>query len=58
MRARQEADAETARALAEARSTVANLSIDLAEKVVGRSLDRETQLALVDDYLAELETGS
>ncbi|MCY3540168.1 MAG: F0F1 ATP synthase subunit B [bacterium] len=57
-RARQEADAETARALAEARGTVANLSIDLAEKVVGRSLDRETQLALVDDYLAELETGS
>ena len=57
-RARDEANAETARALAEARSTVANLSVDLAEKVVGRSLDREAQMGLVEDYLEELESSS
>ena len=56
-RAREEAAAESGRALDAARTQVANLSIDLAEKVVGRSLDREAQLGLVDDYLAELESG-
>ncbi len=54
-RARQEADAEAQRALEAARSEVANLSVNLAEKVVGQSLDRETQLGLVNSYLAELE---
>ena len=57
-RARDEANAEAARALEEARSTVANLSVDLAEKVVGRSLDREAQMGLVEDYLEELESSS
>jgi F-type H+-transporting ATPase subunit b len=56
-RAREEAAAESDRALEAARLQVANLSIDLAEKVVGRSLDREAQLGLVDNYLAELESG-
>ena len=56
-RARDEANAETARALAEARTTVATLSVDLAEKVVGRSLDRETQMGLVDTYLTDLESA-
>ena len=54
-KAREEADGEKARALAEARQEVANLSIDLAEKVVGQNLDRETQLGLVERYIAELE---
>ncbi len=54
-RARQEADAEAQRALEAARSEVANLSVNLAEKVVGQSLDRATQLGLVNSYLAELE---
>lgn len=57
-RAREEAAAETQRALEAARSQVANLSIDLAEKVVEQSLDREVQLGLVDSYLAEMESGS
>lgn len=56
-RAREEAAAESGRALEAARHHVANLSIDLAEKVVGQSLDRDAQLGLVDDYLAELESG-
>ncbi len=54
-KAREEAEAERRRILAEARDEVANLSIDLAERVVGQSLDRETQLGLVQRYLAELE---
>jgi F-type H+-transporting ATPase subunit b len=54
-RAREEAAAEKARVLADARQEVANLSIDLAERVVGQSLDRQAQLGLVERYLAELE---
>jgi F0F1-type ATP synthase membrane subunit b/b' len=42
--------------MAEARQEVANLTVDLAEKVVGQSLDRETQLGLVERYIAELES--
>jgi F-type H+-transporting ATPase subunit b len=54
-RARDEAAAERGRVLADARTDVANLSIDLAERVVGESLDRQTQLGLVERYIAELE---
>ena len=55
-KAREEAGNEKARAMAEARQEVANLTVDLAEKVVGQSLDRETQLGLVERYIAELES--
>jgi F-type H+-transporting ATPase subunit b len=54
-KAREEASEEKSRALADARREVANLSIDLAERVVGENLDREAQLGLVDQYIAELE---
>lgn len=54
-KARQEASAEKARALAEARQEVANMTIDLAEMVVEKSLDRATQLSLVESYIADLE---
>lgn len=54
-KAREEAASEHARLLAETRREVANLSIDLAEKVVGQALDRETQLGLVERYITELE---
>lgn len=54
-KARQDADAERSRVMADARTDVANLSIDLAEKVIGGSLDRQAQLGLVDRYIAELE---
>ncbi len=56
-RAREEADAEAGRAIAAARTQVAGLSVDLAEKVVGRSLDRQAQQGLIDSYLAELESS-
>jgi F-type H+-transporting ATPase subunit b len=54
-KARDDAENELTRALADARRDVANLSIDLAEKVVGENLDRDTQLGLVERYIADLE---
>jgi F-type H+-transporting ATPase subunit b len=54
-KAREEAAAEKSRALAEARSQVGNISVDLAEKIVGESLDAEAHQSLIDRYLADLE---
>jgi F-type H+-transporting ATPase subunit b len=54
-RAREEAAAEAGRALQAAKADVASISLDLAEKVVGQSLDRKAQKGLVDAYLADLE---
>ncbi|MDQ1468283.1 MAG: F-type H+-transporting ATPase subunit b [Actinomycetota bacterium] len=39
------------RAMADLRSRVSDLAIELAEKVVERNLDRDTQLALIDNYI-------
>jgi len=57
-KARADAATERDRALASARVEVANLSIDLAERVVGEHLDRTAQLGLVERYLADLERMS
>lgn len=54
-KARTEAQGEKERALQEARDEVAALSLDLAERVVGSSLDREAQRGLVESYLADLD---
>jgi F-type H+-transporting ATPase subunit b len=54
-KARADAASEKGRALTEARQEVANLTIDLAEMVVAKSLDREAQLHLVEGYIADLE---
>lgn len=54
-KARADAAAEKARVMQDAQREVANLTVDLAEKVVGGSLDRQTQLGLVERYIAELE---
>ena len=54
-RARDEAAGEAQRALQAAKADVANISMDLAEKVVGRSLDRAAQQGLIDTFLADLE---
>ncbi|MGH2754533.1 MAG: F0F1 ATP synthase subunit B [Actinomycetota bacterium] len=53
-RAQEQIAAEKSRTLQELRSQVAELSIDLAEKVVGRSLDRPAQTKLIDDYITEV----
>ncbi|MGH8976841.1 MAG: F0F1 ATP synthase subunit B [Acidimicrobiia bacterium] len=42
------------RALAELRTEVADMSISLAERIVGRNLDRTTQMQLVDSFIDEV----
>lgn len=55
-RARDEAAGEKARALAEAKTQVGDISVELAGKIVGESLDQSAHQALIDRYLADLET--
>jgi F-type H+-transporting ATPase subunit b len=44
----------TDRALADLQSRVADLSIELAEKVVEKNLDRETQIQLIENYINQV----
>ena len=53
-RAQEQIRAERDRVFQELKSQVGELSIALAAKVVGGSLDRDRQLALIDEYIAEL----
>ena len=55
-KAREDAASEKSRALADARSQVGDISVDLAGKIVGESLDAEAHQALIDRYLADLES--
>ena len=55
-KAREEAQTEKTRALAEARREVGEISVGLAEKIVGGSLDDKIQKDLIERYLTELET--
>jgi F-type H+-transporting ATPase subunit b len=55
-KAREDAAAERARAATAIRDEVASLSLDLAQKVVSGSVDVKAQKALVDRYIADLET--
>lgn len=55
-RAQQELVAEREHAATAMRREVAGLSIDVAEKLVGRSLDRATQQGLVDQFIDELDS--
>jgi F-type H+-transporting ATPase subunit b len=45
------------RALADLRSQVSDLSIELAEKVVEHNLDRDTQIALIENYINSVGNG-
>ncbi len=56
VRQRAEADIEVQRqrALTELRGDVAQLSIDLAERIVERSLDGDTQRQLVDSFIDQV----
>ncbi|MGH8985726.1 MAG: F0F1 ATP synthase subunit B [Acidimicrobiia bacterium] len=56
-RAQQDVELATDRASADLRSRMAELSIELAEKVVERSLDRDTQTALIDSYIDDVGNG-
>jgi F-type H+-transporting ATPase subunit b len=53
-RAQEQIQAERQRTLQELRAQVAEISIELAEKVVGRSLDGQSQRDLVDAYIREV----
>jgi F-type H+-transporting ATPase subunit b len=46
------------RAQSELQGRVAELSIELAEKIVERNLDRDTQLALVESYIGQVGNGN
>jgi F-type H+-transporting ATPase subunit b len=54
-KAREEAAAERERAASAIRDEVAALSLDLARRVVGDSVDASAQKKLVDRYISELE---
>jgi F-type H+-transporting ATPase subunit b len=53
-RAQEQIQAERQRTMQELQSQIADLSIELAEKVVGRSLDGGSQRELVDAYIKEV----
>ena len=53
-KAREQTETERARTFQELQDTVAGLSIELAEKVVGRSLDAGAQREMVDAYIKEV----
>ena len=53
-RAQEEIDAAVERATADLRVSVRELTLELAEKVVERNLDRDTNLALIDQFIDEV----
>ena len=53
-KAREQIETERARTVQELQDTIAGLSIELAEKVVGRSLDASAQREMVDAYIKEV----
>jgi F-type H+-transporting ATPase subunit b len=53
-RATEQIEAERNRTVQELQNQIADLSIELAEKVVGRSLDGKTHKDLVDAYIREV----
>ena len=53
-RAQEQIVAERNRTITELQRTVADMSIELAEKVVGRSLDDSSHRDLVDNYIREV----
>ena len=57
-RAQEQIEAERARALSELQTTIATVSIELAEKVVGRTIDASAQKELVDAYISEVASMS
>ncbi|MEX2256629.1 MAG: F0F1 ATP synthase subunit B, partial [Acidimicrobiia bacterium] len=53
-RANDDIQAARERALADLRAQVANISIELAEKIVERSIDRTAQEQLIESYIASV----
>jgi len=57
-RAQEDSRLASERAFTELRSEVATLSVELAEKIVERNLDRDTQLGLIDQYIRSVGNGN
>jgi F-type H+-transporting ATPase subunit b len=57
-RAQEQIEQDRTRTMSELRGEVADLAVSLAEKVVGRSLDRSSQTQLVDEYIKEVGSMS
>jgi F-type H+-transporting ATPase subunit b len=57
-RAAADVEAAKAQALADLRGEVADLAIQAAEQVVGKSLDRDTNVALVEQYIDQVGSRS
>ena len=53
-RAQEDIQAQVDRAMTDLHARVAELSIELAEKVVERSLDRETNMQLIENYINQV----
>jgi F-type H+-transporting ATPase subunit b len=56
-RAQDEIRAERDRVFNELRTQVADLAVDLAGRVVGQSLDKQSHERLIDDYIEQVATG-
>jgi F-type H+-transporting ATPase subunit b len=56
-RAQDDIRLATERAMSDLRTRVTDLSVELAERIVGHNLDRDTQLALVDSYIDSIGAG-
>jgi F-type H+-transporting ATPase subunit b len=57
-RAREDINLATERAMSDLQGRVADLTIELAERVVERSLDRDTQVALIESYINQVSSNS
>jgi F-type H+-transporting ATPase subunit b len=53
-RAQEQIEAERTRTVQELQSSISDITIELAEKVVGRSLDGDAQRDMVDAYIKEV----
>jgi F-type H+-transporting ATPase subunit b len=57
-RAQEDIRLASERAMADLRNRVADLSIELAETIVKRNLDRDTQLQLIENYINEVGSNN
>jgi len=55
LKAQEDAAGEKTRALADAKTQVADISIELASRIIGESLNEDAHKTLIDRYLADLE---
>jgi F-type H+-transporting ATPase subunit b len=53
-RAQEDARLASERVMADLQARVSDLSIELAERIVERNLDRDTQMALIESYINEV----